>query len=463
MRIALKSGKVLAISLLFLCSGNILSAAPETPAAKNPPLSTPKKVLSEDEKALNVFLERGFNCKINGNYSEADSYLRQALAVAEKMGKKDKRLAITLNLIAGNCRYLGNYAESEKMYIRAIQIQKALNSPPQEVATVMDNLAQIYSMQHKLDQAEEIHKEALGLYEKSIGKDNLDYALALANLANLYREKKDLSKAELYLNQALAIMEKLYGKNKVEVALSIDNLGSVYMDQGKYKEAEAKRKEALAIFERVLPEGHPDWGICLNNLASAYTTQGRFQEAQKCLERSLSGMSKFLGKDHKMVRETVRQLADLQSRVAGFADSASKTKDGSQLSAESVLTIIEKYSANPTYDPEKVSKIVGQYILKAMSREGFYYTSRNPQNAFEAVNINLSGGLSRSGKPNVLLVLNSKIEINVEEIRKRFGKADSEEETPKLMKLNYNKDWGTILFGFDPNSKRLEMILYEWR
>ncbi len=84
----------------------------------------------------------------------------------------------------------GQYAEAEPLYKRSLAIQeKALGPDHPDVATTLNNLAEIYRNQGRYAEAEPLHKRSLEISEKAFGPDHPDVATSLNNLAELYRNQ----------------------------------------------------------------------------------------------------------------------------------------------------------------------------------------------------------------------------------------------------------------------------------
>ncbi|MEM0927165.1 MAG: CHAT domain-containing tetratricopeptide repeat protein, partial [Planctomycetota bacterium] len=126
---------------------------------------------------------------------------------------------------------------------------------------------------------EPLFVEAKEITEDTLGVDHPDYAISLNNLAELYRVMGKLDQAVVYSLEAQAIVEKKVGRRHRTYALSLNNLALLRYSMGDFNEAESLYRDALSIFEAVLGRDHPSYTRCSNNLASLYFTQGDFKKA----------------------------------------------------------------------------------------------------------------------------------------------------------------------------------------
>ena len=79
------------------------------------------------------------------------------------------------------------YAEAEPLYHRALAIrEKAFGRDHPDVATVLNNLAALYSKQGRYADAEPLYQRSLAIREKALGRDHPDVAMALNSLAEVY-------------------------------------------------------------------------------------------------------------------------------------------------------------------------------------------------------------------------------------------------------------------------------------
>jgi len=128
----------------------------------------------------------------------------------------------------------------------------------------------------------------LTIREKGLGPEHPDVASGLNNLAELYRMQGHHAKAEPLLQRALSIKKKVLGEDHPDVALALGNLAMMRRGQGKLTEAEGLYQQSLKMRERSLGTDHPDVAITLHNLASLYHGQGRSADAEPLVDRAIA-------------------------------------------------------------------------------------------------------------------------------------------------------------------------------
>jgi CHAT domain-containing protein/Tfp pilus assembly protein PilF len=173
-----------------------------------------------------------------------------------------------------------------------------------DVATGLNNLADLYRSEGRLAEAEPLFKRALEIIEKALGSDHPSLSMGLNNLGELYRSEGRYAEAELLYKRALTIAQKAFGPNNPEVAKSLQNLALIYIQRGGYAEAEPINKHALEIYTETLGPGHPFVALSLANLAELHRRQGKPDLAFHEIQRAVDIIAR-----HLAVSEAVRSGA----------------------------------------------------------------------------------------------------------------------------------------------------------
>ncbi len=214
----------------------------------------------------------------------------RSLAIREKaLGKEHPNVATSLNNLAQLYQDQGSYQKAEPLFVRSLAIrEKALGKEHPNVATSLNNLATLYQTQGNYEKAEPLFVRSLAISEKVLGKEHPDVANSLNNLAGLYHAQGSYEKAEPLFVRSLAIREKVLGKEHPDVANSLSNLATLYLEQGNYQKVEALFVRSLAIREKILGKEHPNVANSLNNLAGLYHAQNDITRATDFLRRGLA-------------------------------------------------------------------------------------------------------------------------------------------------------------------------------
>ncbi len=237
-----------------------------------------------------------------GEYEEADTVYRDALAVAQQFG--DSELEAQCQIAIGElARKQSDYAEAEIWFARA-----------QATAEQSDNLAGLAKaficfgslafFQGNYEDAGEYYGRSLALRRRL--DDRADEANVLNNMGIVAASQGHFIRAEALFSASLEIRREL--QQKWAIANSLGNLGQLATDLEQYEKAQTYLEEAMTLHR----ETGDRWriGNALHSLANIHRAQGRWATAHNYYCESL-----------QITRELVdrRQLAFLLEDVGGLS------------------------------------------------------------------------------------------------------------------------------------------------
>lgn len=268
-----------------------------------------------------------------GDYAQAITYAKQALELTQRLWEDDHPdVATRLNNLAQIYKVQGQYSEAEPLFKRALELSLSLlgNEHPR-VALSQNNLANLYREQGRYSEAEPLLKQALNLLQNQLGDEHQDVALIQNNLAELYRKQGRYGEAELFFKQALNQWRRLLGDEHLTVAVSLNNLAALYQDQGRYKEAESFYGQALNLLQNQLEDEHPYIAQNLNNLALLYKEQWRYDEAESLYKKVLKLRRRIWRDEHLTVAQSLNNLAALYYVQERYSEAEPLLKEGLKL------------------------------------------------------------------------------------------------------------------------------------
>lgn len=245
------------------------------------------------------------------------------------------------------------------------ELEKSKGPGSPEVASALNNEAELYNKLRRFPEAEALYKRSLAIRQAVLGPDNPDTQKSLSRLAELFHaEGKDtlpapqapqqqpvprsvqqprpmpqprqpaVSQQEfqhgIELNQqsiklgnqgdyaeaiplgvqALAIFEKAFGPDNPNVAIGAGNLAQLYVQAGQFDKAEPLYKRAAAIIEKH-SDREKDLSFMVAGLADLYARQKRFPEAEPYYRRAIPLLDKALGPDNATSVALVNNFADI--------------------------------------------------------------------------------------------------------------------------------------------------------
>lgn len=182
-----------------------------------------------------------------------------------------RNIANSLHNIGYNLYDLIHFSEAEPKYKAALEIFRQLEElhPSQfidDVATTLNNLANLHSVTNNYPVAEKEYTEALKKYRDLADKNHNVFlpkiTMTLNNLANLHRDTNNLLAAEEEYTEALKTYRDLAEKNPdaflPDVAMTLYNMALLYLskEEQDIPAAEAAAQESLEKYKIMAEKSH---------------------------------------------------------------------------------------------------------------------------------------------------------------------------------------------------------------
>ena len=240
----------------------------------------------------------------NNQFKEAAEAYLEVLSYFREQGDLPN-VATTLNNLANLHRVTHYFKAAEKEYQEALAIYRELAKTTPEaylpdVAMTLNNLATLHYDTHYFKAAEEEYQEALAKY-RDLAKTTPvaylpDVATTLNNLAVLHRNTHDFKAAEKEYQETLGIRRDLARTTPEvylpDVAMTLNNLAILHYYTHDLKAAEKEYQEALGIrreLAKTTPEAYlPYVAGTLNNLATLHSDTHDFKAAEKEYREALA-------------------------------------------------------------------------------------------------------------------------------------------------------------------------------
>ena len=191
--------------------------------------------------------------------SQRQNHFADAIEAYEALRRKytdPYQIATTLNNLANLYSDTQRMTEAEKAYIEALDIRRklALANPDAylpNVANTLNNLAILYRATQRMQEAEKAYTEALDIYRK-LALANPDaylpyVAATLNNLALLYSDTQRMTEAEACCREAADILEPLWAANP---EVHGDKMGRIFWLSSRIRELQGEPGEAICADAR---------------------------------------------------------------------------------------------------------------------------------------------------------------------------------------------------------------------
>lgn len=245
--------------------------------------------------------------------TEAIGPAQRVLDIRQRVqGADHVDVATSLNNLAELLRADHQYARAESLHQRALSIRdKKLGSDHVAVAFSLHNLALLSVDRGDYPSAERLHQRARAIFESQLGPNHPHVALSLNKLARLYWITGDYDRAIELLQRALDIAEAARQPDPLAVAHGLNDLATLYGEIGNVARAIELLQRALSLSTKAVGEHHPANAPPLGNLAVMYTKKGDYARAESLQRRALDIREKQFGVDHLDVAVSLNNLAEL--------------------------------------------------------------------------------------------------------------------------------------------------------
>jgi CHAT domain-containing protein len=233
-------------------------------------------------------LKLGQSLAANGNPRDAETNIRHALLVADKVFGREAPVSwLGLNPLASVLIGTGRYAEAESTLKQALALAKRDHGGDLNAAVVKVTYAALYRQTGQFKLAEDTLREAIAIDQKAHGPDSTASIGPKVMLAQMMRLSGQSAAAEPIARNALDAAVKVLGPERPDhPALSGARVGMAYIDMelGKSRDAEDLIRQALDNDKKYLGPNHPSVAVDEMALAKLLRTTGREPDALPLLQ-----------------------------------------------------------------------------------------------------------------------------------------------------------------------------------
>lgn len=255
-----------------------------------------------------------------GNYEQAESMARSALALRRKLnGPSSAEAGVALNDLGLALWKQRKLPEAESSFQEALAIRRKLsgNEHP-DVAATLNLLGAVYRRQRKLAESEALTREGLEIRRRLFGDEHLDVADSLRNLSIIVGERGNRAESESAAREMLAMRRRLLGDDHPLVALGLVDLAWVL--GGKFDEAASLEMEAFGIQWKILADEHPDLARAIYLQGERLRARGKLAESHAVLNAALTLQRRILGDEHPDVSATMRGLCAILEQEGNWGE-----------------------------------------------------------------------------------------------------------------------------------------------
>jgi len=238
-------------------------------------------------------------------YAAAEAHYRRAISILNRVSDEqaDPKLAkLRIELMRGLADVvcaLGRHCEAETMLKQALAMaERNFGRHGVLSACILSDLGVCYIYTGQFEKASGLLRDALTIAEKAAGPDDRHVAPILHSLAVLDLVRGRFDEGAPFARRSVEIREKTAAPEHPQKAAAVVTLAAILDGQGRRAEAESAYRRALLMLERWFGPDHYDVGTTLNCLATVLRAQGRVAEAEPMYCRAIAILKRPLGATH---------------------------------------------------------------------------------------------------------------------------------------------------------------------
>ena len=182
---------------------------------------------------------------------------------------------------------------------------------------VYTDIARDLSSRGEHEEAGKYLRRALKEAQEGFGKDDPHVAAARNNLAELYRLQRRWDEAERLYEDAARALERHFGPSHPAAATAVHNLGGCKLARGDFRGAYAAYAAAAKKKADALGTSHPDYAQTLFHMAEAKRAGGEPEACASLLERSVRVLDECGQGDAAANLRRLERLAQVRGDVLG--------------------------------------------------------------------------------------------------------------------------------------------------
>jgi tetratricopeptide (TPR) repeat protein len=128
--------------------------------------------------------------------------------------------------------------------------------------------------------AEALYEQALPLFERALGPEDLRIVGPLAAAADVYRARGEFDRAEVLYRRVAFLMEQAFGTSDIRVGIALASTAETVANQGRYGQAKGIYERALSIHQATLGVDDPRTLRVLNEYSGVLEELNRRDETE---------------------------------------------------------------------------------------------------------------------------------------------------------------------------------------
>jgi hypothetical protein len=232
----------------------------------------------------------------------------ELVRIAEQEHRPEAERGALWAQLASEYHYAAEFLKAEDAYNKSLHLLRNAPSAREQYAATLESLAALYLNFGRVDEAESVRKQALGMREK-LG-NSYDIGLDQVHLANVAIARHQYKKAEQLALKGMAEMESSSSRPRVGILSGLTTVTYARCSQGHWGEGLMSAQQTVAFASRNFPPESAAIGFALETLGFAEWKSGAVQESEKAMLHGIEILRKKLAPADPRLAGALMQYRD---------------------------------------------------------------------------------------------------------------------------------------------------------
>jgi tetratricopeptide (TPR) repeat protein len=207
------------------------------------------------------------------------------IRIAEQEHRSDAEQGALWARLASQYHYAAEFSKAEDAYYKSLHLLKNAPTARAEYAATLENLAALYLIYGRLDDAERVRKQALAIREQM--GDPSGVGLSHVHLADVAMMRHDFKKTERLALRGLEEMKSSSSPPREGMLSGLITLSYARCFRGHSNEGLMSAQQTVAFADRNFPSNSAAVGFALETVGFAEWKSGAIQDAGKAMLDSI--------------------------------------------------------------------------------------------------------------------------------------------------------------------------------
>ncbi len=301
-------------------------------------------------------------CADRGNMKEGLERIAESRAIIEKhKGPQSTRYLVVLNRTGIVQSQAGNWPAAETAFREALALlQKLSNIPEAEKSILFNGLGEIEWRKGHYSKADSLYQSVIRPYDSGTKSTDRYFAAALNNLAVSKQSQGLFNESLVLIRRSAAATRKLYGASNLAYGNALENGALLRLRLGDLAAAKGELDSALQIYAAVAGKESVDYAYGMMSLGRYYQVTGDYTQAEPYLKNAREVIRAKKGDQSAEYAAVQNSIALLYQTLGNYRDAEVAIKESK--------SIIEKTRGNTN---EEYATVV-QNLATLYQLEGSY-------------------------------------------------------------------------------------------